>query len=755
MPVISSVFSRIWKFVDHRSPGDEVTRLDLDTALDDFVPAINGALAIVGDATTQAGIATTQAGVATTQAGIATGAAADAQASAADAQASATAAAMYDGQWLDTVSALIADTSLTYTAAQPSTVTAGDYVRTRAEGFAYQVAASGAVDQHITTAGGVKLYVLAGERGYNVHSFGVLSAISTEAASLANAAIWNKAVDAAAAKGGGTIYYPAGTFYFLRAKMLGNITYEGDGAASVMMQCESVASGYVYVLAANIGAGGTSSTADNLKNITVRGLHFKRLTRAAYTGAADAFQHTHLFSVSAVSNVLIEKCFITGFQGDGVLIASSNDGGLERHNENVTIRDCVFEGVDRRNRNAVSIIDCDGLLIENCKFFNCASNFMPGAIDIEPDGAVYHICKNMVIRNNYFENCGGTNGSIGAFFANAAWTVQPTNFLVEGNTIILGPDGADLGIAFVHSGDATTARSHDIKIVNNTVNGAVRGFVLAGIRNAVLVGNTFNRTVTSPIIGYTASAKCMNVKILSNFFNNIAADNASGGAGIVVFTVDHLDIHGNSFIDCGMDNGTYGRCLSFGEGTSTYVSLVANRFLDVSAKTTACIVKEAAHVYTPATNQLLQNTFLNVGSVSFEAHENDALWTDYAPTVTGSSTAGVGTYTRQYGRWRRIGKQVFFESQIVQTAHTGTGMAQIGLPYPAAPSGNNELKTLTAFIDGAATTGGQVGGINPAVSIGGILGGIRCYHTATGTISQTILPAGAATYYVSGTYIGA
>ena len=83
------------------------------------------------------------------------------------------AAAMYDGPWLGTISLLIADTSLTYTPAQPSTVTAGDYVRTRAEGFAYQVAASGAVDQHVTTAGGVKLYVMPNDDGaYNVKAFG-------------------------------------------------------------------------------------------------------------------------------------------------------------------------------------------------------------------------------------------------------------------------------------------------------------------------------------------------------------------------------------------------------------------------------------------------------------------------------------------------------------------------------------------------------------------------------------------------------
>jgi hypothetical protein len=86
--------------------------------------------------------------------------------------ASATAAAMYDGPWLDTVSALIADTSLTYAPALPGTVVAGDYVQTRKEGFAYQVAASGASDHHVTTAGGVKLYVQAGPSGFSVTAFG-------------------------------------------------------------------------------------------------------------------------------------------------------------------------------------------------------------------------------------------------------------------------------------------------------------------------------------------------------------------------------------------------------------------------------------------------------------------------------------------------------------------------------------------------------------------------------------------------------
>lgn len=90
--------------------------------------------------------------------------AASASTSATAASLSATQAAQYDGIWLDDVAALLADTTLTYTAGQPSTVVVGDYVRTRKEGFAYQVATSG----DVTTAGGIQLDVL----DWNVKALG-------------------------------------------------------------------------------------------------------------------------------------------------------------------------------------------------------------------------------------------------------------------------------------------------------------------------------------------------------------------------------------------------------------------------------------------------------------------------------------------------------------------------------------------------------------------------------------------------------
>ena len=61
--------------------------------------------------------------------------------------------------WFDTVADLLADTTLTYTSGQADTVVAGNHVHERSGGFAYVVAASGAADHHVTTSGGVKLYV--------------------------------------------------------------------------------------------------------------------------------------------------------------------------------------------------------------------------------------------------------------------------------------------------------------------------------------------------------------------------------------------------------------------------------------------------------------------------------------------------------------------------------------------------------------------------------------------------------------------
>lgn len=115
---ISGIFTRIWKFVDQFAADDEVRRADLDTALDDFTPAINAALA---------------------------------------AQVQADEATRYAGRGFPTSAALAADLTLTYATGVPGSVAANDIVQVYATGERYKVLDSGASSVDIATAGGVKL----------------------------------------------------------------------------------------------------------------------------------------------------------------------------------------------------------------------------------------------------------------------------------------------------------------------------------------------------------------------------------------------------------------------------------------------------------------------------------------------------------------------------------------------------------------------------------------------------------------------
>ncbi len=56
-------------------------------------------------------------------------------------------------------------------------------------------------------------------------------------------------------------------------------------------------------------------------------------------------------------------------------------------------------------------------------------------------------------------------------------------------------------------------------------------------------------------------------------------------------------------------------------------------------------------------------------------------WTPYTPTYTGTTIAGVTTYTAQEGWYTRLGGIVFVNGLVVWSAATGTGNAFISLPF--------------------------------------------------------------------------
>lgn len=168
----------------YRNVAGVATFISLEASAAELTEATASAQANAGIATTQAGIATTQAGnasasattattqagISTTQAGIATTAADRAEIARDDAQ------GVLPDRLRRDVPTLLADTTLTYTAAQPGTVAAGDIIQTRAEGFGYEVLLAVTSDPNVVvTAGGVILKPLPSADGtLNVVQFGAV-----------------------------------------------------------------------------------------------------------------------------------------------------------------------------------------------------------------------------------------------------------------------------------------------------------------------------------------------------------------------------------------------------------------------------------------------------------------------------------------------------------------------------------------------------------------------------------------------------
>lgn len=63
---------------------------------------------------------------------------------------------------------------------------------------------------------------------------------------------------------------------------------------------------------------------------------------------------------------------------------------------------------------------------------------------------------------------------------------------------------------------------------------------------------------------------------------------------------------------------------------------------------------------------------------------------EFSPILAGGTTAGVGTYTLQHGRYWKRDRLVVVQFRAITTAHTGTGQIRlINLPFPVVDNGIN------------------------------------------------------------------
>jgi hypothetical protein len=114
----------------------------------------------------------------------------------------------------------------------------------------------------------------------------------------------------------------------------------------------------------------------------------------------------------------------------------------------------------------------------------------------------------------------------------------------------------------------------------------------------------------------------------------------------------------------------------------------------------SCQNSYAQRVSTASAMNLPEGITTGIGAVALESA---GVWT---PTVAGSRSAGSAFYSVREGTWRRIGKQVHVQAQVIWSAHTGSGNVLIdGLPPSLTPASFSPQRVGQTVVSGMPWTG--------------------------------------------------
>lgn len=326
----------------------------------------------------------------------------------------------------------------------------------------------------------------------------------------------------------------------------------------------------------------------------------------------------HLLVLHGVKRVRLDSCYFEGSRSDAVLIGSGPGGGTERHNSDVTVTNCTFDGVvygADGGRNAISFIDIDGASITGCTFRRWSKSTMPGSLCFEPDES-FGVIRNVTISNNHFSECGGNRGHIALSvdnIPNENWG----NIVVSSNVI------SDNNAVCIYCDPAIGSTANGLLIANNVIRDCAYSLLKS-------VGSIAGLTFSDNIVVSTASGT-----------GRILLGNGSTSA----WTVRDLQITGNQ-ISCNV-----GAALTITDNGENVVikgnilrgSTQAHMILGIAGTaTTNYVIRDNILLGTPSnglcqhdagTHNAVTNMWLDNWSPPGLSHSFRAVKTDFAGAV--------------------------------------------------------------------------------------------------------------------------
>lgn len=357
---------------------------------------------------------------------------------------------------------------------------------------------------------------------------------------------------------------------------------------------------------------GTLYAESSSSSTYIEGLYIHDLTLDGQVASLSFSAFQHLLSMNGVKDVIIERVRFLGFRGDGFYLGSGASGGsTERHNINVTLKDCLFDGVNSDNRNGASIIDCDGFRCSNNTFRNCTKSTMPGPIDVEPDAQTFHVVKNIEIVGNRIESFSGGQG-ITVYTGASALTAPMFGVKIKDNFIAGATKSGALAI-YVGTAETISASAAPMQVeisgneVWDSASASWQVLNVKYLRDVKIHHNTFRGGSTAAIgDDTTASVTIYDAEIYDNhFYRN---GNASGAC--VLASVSNLRFDGNIVDSPNAGTSTIGvRFVGTAVTTvSSNVAITNNTFIKGASQTTS--IGATSHSFTPNTNIAYGNRVL-------------------------------------------------------------------------------------------------------------------------------------------------
>lgn len=408
--------------------------------------------------------------------------------------------------------------------------------------------------------------------------------------------------------GGGKIIVPHNMKILIGGiKSYANIEWFGNDWTSELLVKPSF-----YGISVNEGTGGTTNPDDNARNCVFSGF---RMRGQVETGGF--LQHLHLLNLNAVSALTIQDMSIMGAQGDHIYLGSSNVGGVERHNEDVTIDRLFVDGINKNQRNGISIVDCNGLKITNSRFKRVTRSDMPGAIDIEPNNNEFHVVKNITIEDILVDDC-GTNG-VGVYVPPlpAAVAGNATNIRFNRINVINSP-GATAAYILVRRDVPRYLADHGCSMTKITGKNINRPLTIEGVSGGVISDCSFENATAELLIGHTwKPVRDLKIEKLS-----LTKCGTTTMAALGITNAMGIEIRDSKFVDCG--DPIAGGDIRFNAGTSERVKLISNMHDNPAGGNSRVVSVAEGHVFNPNTNQCLGNTYQGSKLTSeFRAFRND------------------------------------------------------------------------------------------------------------------------------------